>query len=170
MDDIAAALGVGRRTLFRYFDSKNDIVWGEFGLVLDRLRFEFERVVERAELIDALRIAVIASNTYPAELLPELRVRMNLITSVPALQAHSMIRYAEWRTVVAEFAAARLGLAVDDLAPQAIGHTALSASTVAFVRWVNHPEEDLLALLDASYRMLAAGFSERSLRKIGHPK
>src|SRR5215213_2120704 len=30
LDDIAAALGVGRRTLFRYYPSKNDILWGRF--------------------------------------------------------------------------------------------------------------------------------------------
>ncbi|MGO9891485.1 MAG: TetR family transcriptional regulator, partial [Solirubrobacteraceae bacterium] len=29
VDDIADALGVSRRTLFRYFASKNDMVWGD---------------------------------------------------------------------------------------------------------------------------------------------
>ena len=38
IDDIAAAVGVGRRTLFRYFPSKNDIVWGDFDWVIERLR------------------------------------------------------------------------------------------------------------------------------------
>src|SRR4051812_46013561 len=30
LNDIAAAVGVSRRTLFRYFRSKNDIPWGQF--------------------------------------------------------------------------------------------------------------------------------------------
>lgn len=166
MDDIAEALGVGRRTLFRYFDSKNDMVWGDFNWVLHRLRDEFEKVDEVKDLMGALRQAVVASNTYPESELPDLRIRMTLITSIPALQAHSMIRYAEWRTVVAEFAANRLGQKVDDLAAQAIGHAALSASTAAFVRWVRYPDEDLLALLDTSYRMLGAGYDEVKVARL----
>lgn len=166
MDDIAGALGVGRRTLFRYFDSKNDMVWGDFDWVLDRLRHEFDKVHRVRNHMEALREAVVASNTYPENELPDLRIRMTLITSVPALQAHSMIRYAEWRAVVAEFAARRLGQEVDGLAAQAIGHAALSASTAAFVRWVHYPEEDLLGLIDASYRMLGAGYESGAVRRL----
>ena len=30
VDDIAEAAGIGRRTFFRYFASKNDLPWGDF--------------------------------------------------------------------------------------------------------------------------------------------
>jgi mycofactocin system transcriptional regulator len=158
MDDVADALGIGRRTLFRYFASKNDLVWGDFDAVLDRLRDEFAATDPDEELMTALRKAAVASNAYPDEELPELRMRMRLITTVPALQAHSMLRYAEWRAVVAEFAAERLRTAPDDFEPVAIGHAALAASTSAFTHWVSHPEQDLLQLLDRSYALLASGF------------
>lgn len=163
LDDVATALGVGRRTLFRYFDSKNDMVWGDFDWVLDRLRAEFAATDPDAPLMHALREAAVASNTYPDEALPELRIRMELITSVPALQAHSMLRYAEWRGVVAQFAAERLGQQQEDLAPSAIGHAALAASTAAFGYWVARPQTDLVALLDRSYAMLASGFAEAAI-------
>ncbi len=158
VDDIAAALGIGRRTLFRYFPSKNDIVWGEFDGVLDRLRAELAARDPAAPMMDTLREAVVASNTYPTELLPELRTRITLIMRVPVLQAHSMLRYAAWRRVVAQFAADRVGGAVDDLLPRTLGYAALAASTAAFGYWVDTPQADLLALLDRCYRMLAAGF------------
>ena len=165
MNDIATALGIGRRTLFRYFDSKNDLVWGEFDVVLDRLRSAFAATSAETPLHEALTEAAIASNTYPEEQLAELRVRMTLITTVPALQANSMLRYAEWRDVVAEFAAGRLGCAPTDLAPQAIGHAALAAAMTAFSHWVAHPEQDLLRLLRVSHRMLLGSLDPSAIRR-----
>ena len=38
VDDIATAVGIGRRTFFRYYESKLDVVWGEFDAELVRLR------------------------------------------------------------------------------------------------------------------------------------
>ena len=166
MEDIAEELGVGRRTLFRYFASKNDLVWGDFGWVLRRLRSEFAAVGARTPLMTALREAVVASNAYPDEALPELRTRLELITTVPALQAHSMLRYAEWRAVVAEFAAGRLKRELDDLDVAGLGYAALAASTSAFTHWIAHPDKDLILLLDRSYRMLEEGFDQRALRHL----
>ncbi|MGH9079898.1 MAG: TetR family transcriptional regulator, partial [Acidimicrobiales bacterium] len=40
VSEIAAAVGVSRRTFFRYYDSKRDVVWGEFDTELARLADE----------------------------------------------------------------------------------------------------------------------------------
>jgi len=153
VDEIAAAVGVGRRTIFRYFPSKNDMVWGEFDQVIERLRTHLDEGDELT-LAEALRRAAVLSNEYPEEQLPELRRRLTLITSAPSLQANSMLRYAAWRGAVAEWAAARLGQRPDDLVPEAISQAALGASMAAFTRWVGHPREDLGTLLDQAYGVL----------------
>jgi mycofactocin system transcriptional regulator len=160
LDDIAAAAGVGRRTLFHYFSSKNDLVWGNFDGVLERLRAELAAGDPEAPMMETLGRAVVSSNTYEGDALEDLRLRMRLITTVPALQAHSMVRYADWRRVVAEFVAGRVHQDPDDLLPLSIGHMALGASTSAFVRWVSHPEEDLIAHLRTGYLHLARAFDE----------
>jgi mycofactocin system transcriptional regulator len=160
VDEIAAAIGVGRRTVFRYFESKNDIAWGDFDWVMDRLRTALEADGEGLPLMDALRVGVVESNSYPPEQLPGLRIRMTLITRTPALQAHSALRYAEWRAVVAEWVAMRCGLAAGDLLPQTIAGAALGVAMATFGRWVDHPDEDLGALLDSAFRALAAGFAK----------
>jgi TetR/AcrR family transcriptional regulator, regulator of mycofactocin system len=158
VDDIAVAVGVGRRTVFRYFESKNDIAWGDFDWVMRRLR---EALDEGAglPLMEALRGGVVESNRYPAEQLPGLRTRMTLITGTPALQAHSALRYAEWRGVVAGWASGRLGEAPDDLRPRVIGYAALGTAMACFERWVASGDEDLLELLDAAFIAIAAGFA-----------
>jgi mycofactocin system transcriptional regulator len=154
MEDIADALGVGRRTLFRYFPSKNDIVWGDFDLVLDRLRGLLDATPADVPIMRALADAIVESNRYEPDQLHELRIRMTLITSVPALQAHSMLRYEAWRRVVAEFVAARRGESPDDLLPETIGYAMLGTSMAAFVHWVNNPGEDLDADLAQAYGVL----------------
>lgn len=87
---------------------------------MGRLREALEEAAA-LPLMEALRRGVVESNRYPSDQLPALRTRMTLITCSAALQAHSALRYAEWRGVVAEWAAARLG---DDLVPRVIGHAA----------------------------------------------
>ena len=166
VEDIAVAVGVVRRTIFRYFPSKNDIVWGDFDWVIERLR---EHLDEGDSLppAAALRRAAVLSNRYPAEQLPALRVRMTLITTAPALQAHSMLRYAAWRGAVAEWAARRLGAAPDDLLPEVVGQVALGASMAAFSRWVRNPDEDLERCIDRSYRALGDHFPYHSPRSAG---
>jgi TetR/AcrR family transcriptional regulator, regulator of mycofactocin system len=158
MEDVAAALQIGRRTLFRYFPSKNDIVWGDFDSVLHRLRHQLRVTQDDVTLWGAISNAALESNRYEPEQLPELRIRMTLITTVPALQAHSAVRYAEWRQVIADFAGHRLRQRPVDLLPLTVSYAALGASLSAFTRWVDHPEENLEDNLRASYAAVGAGF------------
>jgi len=158
VEDIAAAAGISRRTLFRYFESKRDIVWGEFDVELARLSEHLHEAPADEPLMDVLRRAVVSTNRFGAGELHELRIRVNLISTVPALVAHSAVRYAEWRRVVAEFAAERLGEEPDDLGPQTVAYAALGAAMAAFARWAHHDAENLSGEVDRALRLLATGF------------
>jgi TetR/AcrR family transcriptional regulator, regulator of mycofactocin system len=160
MDDIAAALGVGRRTVFRYFPSKNDIVWGDFDRVLQRLRADLDAQGDEIDVIDAIAAAAVSSNHYPADQQDDLKERMTLITTVPALQAHSMLRYAAWRAVIAEYAARRRGEQPGDLIPQTLGFAALGASMAGFSVWVRDGG-NIEQLLSTSYAALSVGFRDK---------
>jgi TetR/AcrR family transcriptional regulator, regulator of mycofactocin system len=162
LDDVAAAVGVSRRTLFRYYPSKNDIVWGEFSEQLKGLRSGLAAAAPDQPLMEVLRRAVVGFNDYGDQ--EELRIRMGLITSVPALQGHSMLRYRDWCDVIAEFVAERLGGRVDDHLPQVIANAALGTAMATYRHWITHPEADLLAELDTAFRLLGAGFDESLLR------
>ena len=155
---------MSRRTLFRYFASKNDMVWGDFDWVLGAPAPCLDETAPDEPLHEALARAVVESNRYEDEQLPELRIRMRLITGVPALQAHSTLRYAEWRAVIAEFVAGRLGCEPGDLVPQTVAHAALGTSMAAFLVWVDDPSSDLVANLDEAYRLLGDGTARCSTK------
>ena len=157
IQDVTAAAGIGRRTFFAYYPSKNDLVWSEFDAHLARFREELARLAG-LPMMQALRQAVVEFNRVDADYLERHRSRMRLILTIPTLQAHATLRYAAWREVVAQFAAARTGLAPDDLLPVLIGHVALAASVAAYERWLANPDSDLSALIDAAFGELAEGF------------
>ena len=118
IDDIAAAAGIARRTFFRYYPSKSDLVWGEFDAELDRMRAWFAAAPPDVPMMEAIRQAVIEFNRLPPDQVHQHRRRMSLILGVPTLLANSTLRFAQWREVLATFAAGRLGLRPDDLLPR----------------------------------------------------
>ena len=159
VNEIAEAAGIGRRTFFRYFPSKNDIPWGAFEEELDRMRVRLKACPPQVPLMDAIRLALIDFNEVSPAQVPLHRRRMELILRVPTLLAHSTLRFAAWRAVIAEFVAERSGRRPDDLAPQAIAHAVLGVAVAAYERWLDDPAADLGALLDDAMRQLDAAFT-----------
>ena len=151
MDDIADAVGVGRRTLFRYYPSKNDILWGRFDEGLRSFAASLAAVPDEVPLPEAIRDAIIAFNALDEAAIPQHRQRMRLLLGTRALLAHSELRYAAWRGVVAEFVARRLGLAPDDLLPTLAGRIALAVALSAYEQWLRDDGRALDELIrDAS--------------------
>jgi len=161
VDEIAAAAGIGRRTFFRYFPSKNDIPWGAFELELERMRARLRACPAQVPLMDAIREALVDFNQVDPAQVPLHRRRMELILRVPALLAHSTLRFTAWREVIAEFVAARTGQRTGQLAPQAIAHAVLGVAVAAYELWLDDPAADLSTLLDEAMRQLADAFAGR---------
>lgn len=159
IDDIAQEAGIARRTFFSYFSTKNDVPWGSFLVELSHMREFLTRIDAATPVMEAIRVAVLDFNTVPPAEQPWHRKRLELILSTPALQAHSTLRYAEWRHVVNEFVARRLDLPEYSLTVQTIGYTCLGAAVAAYEAWLREEGSDLLRLLDSAYRQLADGFA-----------
>jgi mycofactocin system transcriptional regulator len=170
VDAVALAAGIGRRTLFRYVRSKNDLPWGDFGSGLDQMREHLASMPADTPLVQALTAAVIEFNRFPVEEIPVHRERMHLLLTVPALVAHSTLRYAAWREVVAEYAAARLHVDIDDIAPQAIAWAFLGGSLAAYEQWLRHDDANLLELLATAFAELSTIFADSETRSpAAHP-
>ena len=148
LDAIAGEVGISRRTLLRYFDSKNDIPWGRFAETLDGFRATLAAMPADLPLYEAVHAAVLAFNHFDLDAHPSHRERMQLILTTPTLQAHSVLRYGEWRRVIAEYVALRLDLRPDDLLPHTVGQVSLALTLSAYTHWLDRPDLALHDLLD----------------------
>jgi mycofactocin system transcriptional regulator len=150
LDAIAGEVGISRRTLLRYFDSKNDIPWGRFAETLDGFRATLAAMPADLPLYEAVHAAVLAFNHFDLDAHPSHRERMQLILTTPTLQAHSVLRYGEWRRVIAEYVALRLDLRPDDLLPCTVGQVSLALTLSAYTHWLDRPDLALQDLLDTA--------------------
>ncbi len=150
VDAIAEAAGIGRRTLFRYYPSKNDIPWGQFEAGLAHLRAFLRATPLDIPVHRAVHQAVLDFNHLDEAAIPQHRERMRLLLTTPALQAHSALKYAAWRAVIADYTAERYGLSPHDLLPRTIGHVSLGMALSAYEQWLDTEDASLPTLLDAA--------------------
>jgi TetR/AcrR family transcriptional regulator, regulator of mycofactocin system len=159
VDDVAQAAGIARRTLFRYYPSKNAIPWGDFDAHLDLMRHLLAEVKPNVPVGDALRSVLLAFNDFGEAELTKHRQRMRVILGTAALQAHSMTMYAGWRAVVAEFVARRIDCAATDLIPQTTAWTMLGVALSAYEHWLADERVSLDAALNGAYDTVSAGLA-----------
>lgn len=157
---IADACGISRRTVFRYFPSKDDIAWGSFDASLEHLAAVLDASPPAMPLHEAVQRAVLDFNRLDDDAVEQHRVRMTLILRTPALQAHSALRYAGWRRVIAEFVAARRGLSPDDTLPRVAGHVALALALSAYERWLDDGDATLAERLEEAMSALQTYLGE----------
>ncbi len=164
IEQIAAQAGVSKRTFFRYFSSKANVLWSEFDSEVGTIRVALAGVPAGVPMMDAIRRAVVTANHYGPQDVPELRLRMNLIGCVPALQSSAAIHYDAWERAISDFVATRIGQPADSLYPLAVGRATLAACRAAYDRWSARADADLTYYLDAALAALAAGFDPAVIR------
>ena len=160
VDDVARAAGIARRTLFRYYPTKNAIPWGDFDAHLELMRQLLDAEPTDAPTTVALRSALLAFNSFDEAETVHHRQRMRVILQTDALQAHSMTMYAGWRTVVAEFVARRLGLTAGDLIPQTTAWSMLGVALSAYEHWLADESVSLQRALGDAFDTVNAGLAQ----------
>jgi mycofactocin system transcriptional regulator len=159
-DEVADLAGISRRTFFRYFATKADAVWGDFGGHVARLEGLLAAAGTARPVLPSVCTAYVQVNDYAAGELPLLRERMHLILTEPALLAHSQLRFAEVDRVVARYVAARTGGSAADLVPRLVAATTRAAATTAFETWLADDRSSLARHLHRAFDELTAGFPD----------
>lgn len=163
VDQIAEAAGISRRSFFRYFATKEDVVLGD---LIDRGHRVRTALVARPpgeEPWVAVRGALLALREEAAETETELRIGRMLFQS-PTLRTRHLEKHLAWQEMLVPVLAHRLSDTTDldgpsaDHRATAIIATALTCLDVATETWVRRdgevPLEDLWDEAVAAVRAL----------------
>jgi AcrR family transcriptional regulator len=123
--DIAEAADVAPRTIFAYFESKEDILLGAEGAFLSQLKRRLDERRSDATTVDAIR-DFLGSMESPDE---DARLRKKVIMANPALQAKMRARHAQVEPMLAESIARDLGSEPGDIRPLLIAASMTAALT-----------------------------------------
>lgn len=164
VDQIAEAAGIARRTFFRYFPSKNAVPWGAFDTHLADMRDLLADLPDDIPLAEGLTRALLDFNSFPPDVAPLHRTRMEVILNAPALQAYSMVMYTGWREVIAEYVAARTGQRTTDHLPRTVGWIVLGVALSAYEQWLTDESLELADLLRSGSETLAHGLASLPTR------
>jgi AcrR family transcriptional regulator len=137
MDEIAEAASVSRRTLFRHFPSKSDLVWEGLRDLRDAVKLLAASLprgrVRLGQIVDALFVPILQQLDEP-EAASIARRRLRLIAGAPALLNHPMLEDIE-----AVIAAALKGSAQRKAAPPTlVARTLVAATFGALLWWAAH--------------------------------
>src|SRR5947207_6260154 len=96
VDDIAAEADVSRRTFFRYFASKEDVLLADHFVQLARLREAMAGRPADEPIITALRNALLSLTSDFEDRKEMIITRARLMRDTPSLQARSLVHQKLW--------------------------------------------------------------------------
>jgi len=162
VDDIAAEADVSRRTFFRYFASKDDVLLADHFVQLGRLREAMAGRPADEPVLTALRNALLSMTGDFGDRKEKVILRGRIMRDTPSLQARSLVLQKAWEDAMQEMVAERLK--VDpalDLRPGVVSATTLAALRVSFQSWLSAGATgDLIAMTAEALDLLNGGLQQ----------
>lgn len=156
--DIADAADVSKRTIFAYFDSKEEILFCGDTAFFERLRQKLEQRPEGATTVDALRefVSSLPSNDEGTKL------RKKIIGEDESLRLGALARFARIEQLIAESIAKDLGAEPGDLRASLAAASMLAAFRTVMERLEAESEqppshEQAMATIDEVLEFLRGG-------------
>jgi AcrR family transcriptional regulator len=137
LDDIAEVAGVSRRSLFHYFESKEEIVFSTKADFPDLIAEAVSRRPAGEPLLDMVENTL---TEMAAQLSPETRNYTRLIHDTPALSAGDQAKYEKVERALAKALADRKGLPETDLACRVVAATAIGIMKLGIEAWLTADE------------------------------
>jgi AcrR family transcriptional regulator len=154
IEQISDGADVSERTFYRYFATKEDVLFADSIERRERFASALATRPEDEPLLDGVLVAahdllavVVARPEYGLR-------RMRLIHASDALHARHLRSTEEWAGLVAEHAARRLRLRSDEALPRLLGWTVIAAVRTALGRWIEDPTLDIGAEVDRCFELI----------------
>jgi AcrR family transcriptional regulator len=163
VEEIAEAADVAVRTFFRYFQSKQDVLFGDVAHdVAGRLRGALSAQSPDTPVITAVATALDAMELDNVE--EERRQvldRLQLVEKVPELGGAYHMLFQELHDVIADFVAGRAGAQPRELYPQLVASAAVGAVKTALCVFETQPDAAPIGeVRRRAYAALTAGLGE----------
>ena len=169
IDDIAKAASIGRRTFFRYFETKEDMVLWKFDQFARRAVHLLAARPAREPGLLALQHALTEASEFynrePAQTLAILR----MTEATPSLFAQQLLQQDRWKDWFATGLRARTRSSASSSLPEMTAAVAFEAMAIAVRRWVKSPGTHLSDAIAQSFVSLrkVLGTKKRSKRALG---
>jgi len=162
VEDIAEAADVAVRTFFRYFSSKQDVLFGE--VVTDRvvrLRTELAVRPRDEDLLDSIRTVMDLLDFKGPDEEEQILARMELMRRQPSFVSRYLEIMDEMRSTVVDFVAERTGLDPSrELFPLLVGGACVASWDSSLKLWVaSRATTSLTKLRNDAFTTLTAGLA-----------
>lgn len=153
VDQIATAAGVSPATFFRYFATKEDVLFAdEDGSAAVLVTAVAQRADRRTSSVAALAEPIVAfAEAMPGPGSPHSRQLTELVMTTPSLAARSLRIRLHWERDVAVQLAAEDGMATPTLLHTAVASAAVSCLTSGLRHWPNSSPSALASLVREAF-------------------
>jgi AcrR family transcriptional regulator len=171
VDDIARAAGVSRRSFFRYFASKDDLMGHGIVTYAAFITEAIRECPPGASPLDMVRFTV-RQVAVGAATHPRVKKIAHVASSSVAARQAQLGRKADLEDQVAEAYGARLKSgARDELKPRLLAELTISLLDVTFRVWLKQDHQDILPTLERVFgeltRLVCSGTTSVAARRVG---
>jgi AcrR family transcriptional regulator len=162
VDDIAAAAGVGRRTFFRYFDAKDDVLFANHDEIVAEMEEEFAAADPARDPVEVACAAVgLVLDSYADDLDVSLK-RFALTRTVPSVRDKEVATVDRYQRVLARYLQGRFEEQGDETASlrAAVAAAAIAAANNHVLRrWLRAGgTDDIKAAAAEAFALVADAF------------
>ncbi len=156
VEEIAQSAGVSRRTFFRYYESKEDVMVEILDRDGERLLTELDaRPLAEPPLL-AIRNALIPAIEYGLAEPDLVRDTTRLLRETSSLRRAVMERRSRFEERIAALMVRRMGVTSQDNTPMLLAFLTRALNDTAFNAWYDHETDDIAGLIDELISRLCA--------------